>query len=206
MPHPYVYRKCDMGEQQWALLQLLKVAKKLHRMVTPKRFYRPLLKGIKWSPPSPLLFRGYVQKCKVCKRDCQGQHCRECLNKRQWKVYRDKKRADDLRLALVQKSFSTVVKRKEIEMAKTGNTKALPIARSTSGLREVIFEEMEALRNGTSNPQRARSMAAMANSILQSVQVEIEYHKYVNSGGRQVAGAQKTVALGTNISLVQEAA
>lgn len=53
------------------------------------------------------------------------------------------------------------------------------LVRSTVGLREGLFEEWESLRNGTSNPARARSVAAMANAILASVQVEIEYHKYV---------------------------
>lgn len=80
------------------------------------------------------------------------------------------------------------------------------VTRSTSGLREALFEEMDALRNGNSSAQRARSVAMMANSILQSVQVEIEYHKYVsqNKGGN--AGQEKVVPLGTNIKLVEQVA
>lgn len=76
-----------------------------------------------------------------------------------------------------------------------------PITRSTSGLRTALFEEMEALRSGTSNAQRARSVAMMANSILQSVQVEIEYHKYVNANQGKVVGENKVVPLGTDIPL-----
>lgn len=53
------------------------------------------------------------------------------------------------------------------------------LVRSTVGLRDALFEEWEAMREGDSNPARARSIAMMANTILQSVQVEIEYHKYV---------------------------
>lgn len=75
------------------------------------------------------------------------------------------------------------------------------IARSTSGLRSALFEEMEALRNGNSNAQRARSVAMMANSILQSVQVEIEYHKYVSANKTRIEGEPKVVRLGTDISL-----
>jgi hypothetical protein len=55
------------------------------------------------------------------------------------------------------------------------------LVRNTSGLRDALFEEWEALRDGSSNPARARSIAMMANTILQSVQVEIEYHKYVSA-------------------------
>ncbi len=76
-----------------------------------------------------------------------------------------------------------------------------PITRSTSGLRTALFEEMEALRSGKSSAQQARSVAMMANSILQSVQVEIEYHKYVKANGGRVEGEQKVVQLGTDISL-----
>ena len=76
-----------------------------------------------------------------------------------------------------------------------------PIARSTSGLRSALFDEMEALRSGSSNAQRARSIAMMANSILQSVQVEIEYHKYVSSNRPKIEGQSKIVRLGTDIQL-----
>lgn len=55
------------------------------------------------------------------------------------------------------------------------------LVRSTVGLREALFEEWEALREGKSNPTRARSVSALANTILQSVQVEIDYHKYVTN-------------------------
>lgn len=55
------------------------------------------------------------------------------------------------------------------------------LVRNTAGLRDALFEEWESLRSGSSNPARARSIAMMANTILQSVQVEIEYHKYVSA-------------------------
>lgn len=79
-----------------------------------------------------------------------------------------------------------------------------PISRSTSGLRNALFDEMEALRGGSSNAQRARSIAMMANSILQSVQVEIEYHKYVHANGGTLGGQKKVIALGTNIALGEQ--
>lgn len=81
------------------------------------------------------------------------------------------------------------------------------VSRSTSGLREALFEEMDALRSGSSNAQRARSIAMMANSILQSVQVEIEYHKYVSADrDRSIQGQKKVVSLGTDINLGGEKA
>ena len=52
--------------------------------------------------------------------------------------------------------------------------------RNSTGLRDALFDEWEALRNGESNAARARSIAMLANSILSSVQTDIEYHKYVS--------------------------
>lgn len=54
-----------------------------------------------------------------------------------------------------------------------------PVERTSGGLRDALFDEIDSLRNGTSNAARARSMAMICNTILQSVTAEIEYHKYV---------------------------
>lgn len=52
--------------------------------------------------------------------------------------------------------------------------------RTSGGLRNVLFDEIDSLRNGSSNPSRARSLAMLANVALKSVEVEIEFHKYVS--------------------------
>lgn len=54
------------------------------------------------------------------------------------------------------------------------------VERSSGGLRAALFDEIDALRRGESNAARARSVAMLANSVLQSVTAEIEYHKYVS--------------------------
>ena len=66
------------------------------------------------------------------------------------------------------------------------------VNRSSAGLRQSLFEELEAIKNGDSNPARARAVAMLANSILQSVVTEIEYHKYV----ADVSKAGATAKLG----------
>ncbi len=60
------------------------------------------------------------------------------------------------------------------------------IKRTSGGLREALFDEIDALRAGTSNAARARSVAMLANSVLQSIQAEIEYHKYVADATKSV--------------------
>lgn len=64
------------------------------------------------------------------------------------------------------------------------------VERSSGGLRAALFDEIDALRRGESNAARARSVAMLANSVLQSVTAEIEYHKYVSDATR-ASTAQK---------------
>lgn len=52
--------------------------------------------------------------------------------------------------------------------------------RTSVGLRNALFDEIDSLRNGCSNPARARALAMLANTALASVNTEIEYHKYVS--------------------------
>lgn len=52
--------------------------------------------------------------------------------------------------------------------------------RTSRGLRNALFDEIDSLREGDSNPARARSLAMLANTALKSVEVEIEFHKYVS--------------------------
>lgn len=72
----------------------------------------------------------------------------------------------------------------------TKDAKTGPVERSSGGLRAALFDEIDALRRGDSNAARARSVAMLANSVLQSVSAEIEYHKYV-SDATKTSAAQK---------------
>lgn len=55
-----------------------------------------------------------------------------------------------------------------------------PVDRTAGGLRSALFDEMDALRAGTSTPARARAMALLANSVVSSVVAELEVHKYAS--------------------------
>lgn len=64
------------------------------------------------------------------------------------------------------------------------------VDRSSGGLRAALFDEIDALRRGESNAARARSVAMLANSVLQSVSAEIEYHKYVSDATKMSTAAK----------------
>lgn len=92
-------------------------------------------------------------------------------------------------------------------MSKSGKSeraarKDEPIKRTSAGLRDALFDEIDALRDGSSNAARARSVAMLANSVLQSVTAEIEYHKYVSDVTNGAAKAKLgALELGGNIAL-----
>lgn len=65
-----------------------------------------------------------------------------------------------------------------------------PVERTSGGLRSALFDEIDALRSGQSNPARARSLAMLANTALKSVQVEIEFQKYVSEVSKHDGSAK----------------
>ena len=67
---------------------------------------------------------------------------------------------------------------------------------STVGLRETLFNELDELRNGRSNPQRASAAAKLAVQIINSAKMEIEYQRYVTANGGEVVVQCAPVALG----------
>lgn len=76
------------------------------------------------------------------------------------------------------------MKKKESQIQEIKNT-----IRTSNGLRDMLFEEIDSLRNNTSNPSKARAMASLASQILQSVKIEIEMHRYVTDN--KLLGMQK---------------
>ena len=72
--------------------------------------------------------------------------------------------------------------------------------RTSTGLRDYLFEELDALRNGDSNPQRAGAAAKISREINNSVRVEIAHQHFVQSlqnAGNKVCKPAK-LQLGSN--------
>lgn len=64
---------------------------------------------------------------------------------------------------------------------------ASPIARTSAGLRDAIFDEIDAIRNGSSNPTRANAVAKLATGIVETVRMEIEVQRFMRGGTGQTA-------------------
>lgn len=75
-----------------------------------------------------------------------------------------------------------------------------PIVRTSAGLRDAIFDEIDAIRSGASNPTKANAVAKLATGIVETVRMEIEVQRHL----RQNPATAKEVtsaALGQPLTL-----
>lgn len=66
--------------------------------------------------------------------------------------------------------------------AAEANASPRKIERSMEGLRELLFSTLEGMRDGTVEPKKAAVTATVAQAILKSAEVQIEFHKAAKSG------------------------
>jgi hypothetical protein len=55
----------------------------------------------------------------------------------------------------------------------------MQVERTSAGLAAAMFEELEALRSGSSTPQQARAKASIANTICAISRLEMDYARFV---------------------------
>lgn len=66
-------------------------------------------------------------------------------------------------------------------MANKNDAPATPVLRTSAGLRDAIFDEIDAIRNGTSNPTRANAVAKLAAGVVETVRMELEVQRHLRS-------------------------
>lgn len=65
-------------------------------------------------------------------------------------------------------------------MAKTnGSTVSPPVVRTSAGLRDALFDELDGLRGGTSNPTKASAVAKLADQVIQTVRMELDVQRHL---------------------------
>ena len=57
--------------------------------------------------------------------------------------------------------------------------KKTPVQRTSLGLRNALFDEIDAIRAGTSNPTKANAIAKLATTVVDTVRMEIDVRKMV---------------------------
>jgi hypothetical protein len=87
-------------------------------------------------------------------------------------------------------------------MAKATTTAATsPVGRTSAGLRDAIFDEIDAMRNGESNPTRANAVAKLAAGIVDTVRMDIEVQKFAQATAGKVKAAEPATSLPGSLSL-----
>jgi hypothetical protein len=66
-------------------------------------------------------------------------------------------------------------------MSKPIPTNSSLVIRTSAGLRDAIFDEIDALRSGSSNPAKANSVAKLASGIVETVRMEIEVQRHART-------------------------
>jgi hypothetical protein len=86
-------------------------------------------------------------------------------------------------------------------MTKLANVK--PVDRTSAGLRDALFDELDALRAGHTNPAQANATAKLTSGIIDTVRMEIDVQKHLakHSGHdtKKLAELNMPVALGVNV-------
>lgn len=65
------------------------------------------------------------------------------------------------------------------------NDVTAPVIKSTEGLRDALFDEINMIRAGSGNEKRARAIALMASRIIDSIRVQIQYGKLLHDQQKQ---------------------
>jgi len=52
--------------------------------------------------------------------------------------------------------------------------------KTTEGLRDMLFDELENLRNGVIDVHQARATANLARQIIESVRVQVQFQRVLN--------------------------
>lgn len=52
-------------------------------------------------------------------------------------------------------------------------------SRTTEGLRDALFDELDELRSDAANPEKSLAVANIAKQIINTAKVELDFHKFM---------------------------
>lgn len=65
-----------------------------------------------------------------------------------------------------------------------------PTVRTSAGLRDALFDELDGLRNGESNPAKANAVAKLAGQVIDTVKMELDVQKHMSKLPKTDAATQ----------------
>ena len=77
-------------------------------------------------------------------------------------------------------------------------TKPKQVVRTSHGLRDILFEEIDRMRSDQADPTRAAAIANLSKQIIATAKVELEFHRTMaNLGDKGHPVSLGTLALGS---------
>lgn len=58
-------------------------------------------------------------------------------------------------------------------------TKITKTVRTSAGLRDALFDELDNLKNGVSNPAKANAIAKLSDQVIATVKMELDVQKHI---------------------------
>lgn len=59
------------------------------------------------------------------------------------------------------------------------NKKSIGPTRTTQGLRDILFDEIDELRTGAGDPTKSLAVANLAKQIINTAKVELDFHRVI---------------------------
>lgn len=91
-------------------------------------------------------------------------------------------------------------KEKEVSEAQVKGTMG-EVARTSAGLRDAIFDEIDAIRNGSSNPTRANAVAKLASGVVETVRMELEVQRHWRNATKDERDQINQPKIGADLAL-----
>ena len=78
----------------------------------------------------------------------------------------------------------------------------IKVVRSSKGLQDTLFDEIDRLRNGKTTPQSARTVASLAGGIIQTARLEMDHARFISEaragdGAIEDDNRTKAISLGS---------
>ena len=72
-----------------------------------------------------------------------------------------------------------------------------PVVRTSKGLQDTLFDEIDNLRNGRTTPQSARTLSSLASTIIQTGRLEMEHARFVSESRGGESSSMKAIEFGS---------
>jgi hypothetical protein len=71
------------------------------------------------------------------------------------------------------------------------------VVRTSKGLQDTLFDEIDDMRNGRTTPQSARTVSSLAGAIIQTARLEIDYARFISESRGGERAATKAIEFGS---------